>query len=88
MCYYNQGLKANTKKQKYHRILERKQATHPELLCRGIFVLIFSIEHHKFVIMLHAVVLNIFYYQGYPSEFKDYFAHCSSLGFEDRPDYR
>ena len=31
-----QGLKANTKKQKYHRILERKQATHPELLCRGI----------------------------------------------------
>jgi hypothetical protein len=39
--------------------LERKQATHPELLCRG-----------------------------YPTEFKDYFAHCSSLGFEDRPDYR
>lgn len=54
-----QGLKASTKKQKYHRILERKQATHPELLCRG-----------------------------YPSEFKDYFAHCSALGFEDRPDYR
>jgi len=39
--------------------LERKQATHPDLLCRG-----------------------------YPSEFKDYFAHCSALGFEDRPDYR
>jgi len=54
-----QGLKANTKKQKYHRILERKQATHPDLLCRG-----------------------------YPSEFKDYFVHCTSLGFEDRPDYR
>jgi len=30
-----QGLKANTKKQKYARILERKQATHPEQLCRG-----------------------------------------------------
>jgi casein kinase 1/casein kinase I family protein HRR25 len=30
-----QGLKANTKKQKYQRILERKQATHPEQLCRG-----------------------------------------------------
>lgn len=54
-----QGLKANTKKQKYNRIMERKQATHPEQLCRG-----------------------------YPSEFKDFFAHCSSLGFEDRPDYR
>lgn len=54
-----QGLKAATKKQKYQRILERKQATHPEQLCRG-----------------------------YPNEFKDYFAHCSSLGFEDRPDYR
>ena len=52
-------MKAATKKQKYQRILERKQATHPEQLCRG-----------------------------YPSEFKDYFAHCSSLGFEDRPDYR
>jgi hypothetical protein len=54
-----QGLKANTKKQKYQRILERKQATHPEQLCRG-----------------------------YPSEFRDYFAHCSAMGFEDRPDYR
>ena len=54
-----QGLKAATKKQKYQRILERKQATHPEQLCRG-----------------------------YPNEFRDYFAHCSSLGFEDRPDYR
>ena len=53
------GLKANTKKQKYQRILERKQATHPEQLCRG-----------------------------YPTEFRDFFAHCSSLGFEDRPDYR
>ena len=54
-----QGLKANTKKQKYQRILERKQQTFPEQLCRG-----------------------------YPTEFRDYFAHCSSLGFEDRPDYR
>ena len=54
-----QGLKANTKKQKYQRILERKQASHPEILCRG-----------------------------YPNEFRDYFAHCSSLNFEDRPDYR
>ena len=54
-----QGLKASSKKQKYQRILERKQATHPDQLCRG-----------------------------YPSEFRDYFAHCSSLGFEDRPDYR
>ena len=54
-----QGLKAATKKQKYQRILERKQATHPEQLCRG-----------------------------YPNEFRDFFAHCSSLGFEDRPDYR
>jgi serine/threonine protein kinase len=54
-----QGLKANTKKQKYQRILERKQATHPEQLCRG-----------------------------FPTEFRDFFAHCSSLGFEDRPDYR
>jgi hypothetical protein len=54
-----QGLKANTKKQKYQRILERKQQTHTDLLC-----------------------LN------YPSEFKEYFSHCSALGFEDRPDYR
>lgn len=54
-----QGLKANTKKQKYQRILERKQQTHTDLLC-----------------------LN------YPSEFKEYFEHCSALGFEDRPDYR
>ena len=54
-----QGLKATTKRQKYQRILERKQATHPEKLC-----------------------------EGYPTEFRDYFAHCSSLGFEDRPDYR
>jgi len=54
-----QGLKATTKKQKYQRILERKQSTHPDQLCRG-----------------------------YPSEFRDYFAHCLSLGFEDRPDYR
>ena len=56
---FHAGLKANTKKQKYQRILERKQATHPEQLCRG-----------------------------YPTEFRDFFAHCSSLGFEDRPDYR
>jgi len=54
-----QGLKATTKKQKYLRIMERKQATHPENLCRG-----------------------------YPTEFLAFFAHCSSLGFEDRPDYR
>jgi len=54
-----QGLKATTKKQKYQRILERKQSTHPDQLCRG-----------------------------YPPEFRDYFAHCLSLGFEDRPDYR
>lgn len=54
-----QGLKATTKKQKYQRILERKQATHPDQLCKG-----------------------------YPAEFRDYFAHCLSLGFEDRPDYR
>ncbi len=54
-----QGLKANTKKQRYQRILEMKQQMHADLLC-----------------------LN------YPSEFKEYFAHCSSLGFEDRPDYR
>lgn len=54
-----QGLKATTKKQKYQRILERKQVTHPDQLCKG-----------------------------YPSEFRDYFAHCLSLGFEDRPDYR
>ena len=54
-----QGLKATTKKQKYQRILERKQSTHPDQLCRG-----------------------------FPSEFRDYFAHCMSLGFEDRPDYR
>ena len=39
--------------------MERKQATHPEQLCRG-----------------------------YPSEFRDFFAHCSAMGFEDRPDYR
>lgn len=58
-CLPWQGLKANTKKQKYQRILERKQATHPEQLCRG-----------------------------YPSEFRDFFAHCSAMGFEDRPDYR
>eukprot|EP01038_Epipyxis_sp_PR26KG_P009126 gene9126-12310_t len=54
-----QGLKATTKKQKYQRILERKQATHPDQLCKG-----------------------------YHTEFRDYFAHCLSLGFEDRPDYR
>jgi len=30
-----QGLKANTKKQKYERILERKMATSPEQLCKG-----------------------------------------------------
>lgn len=54
-----QGLRATTKKQKYQRILECKQATHPDQLCRG-----------------------------YPNEFRDYFVHCSMLGFEDRPDYR
>jgi len=25
--------------------------------------------------------------QGYPSEFRDYFVHCSNLAFEDKPDY-
>lgn len=54
-----QGLRATTKKQKYQRILECKQATHPDVLCRG-----------------------------YPTEMRDYFVHCSMLGFEDRPDYR
>jgi hypothetical protein len=54
-----QGLKASTKKKKYARILERKQATAASLLCRG-----------------------------YPIEFRQYFEHCSSLGFEDAPDYR
>ena len=55
----NTNIQANTKKQKYQRILERKQATHPEQLCRG-----------------------------FPTEFRDFFVHCLSLGFEDRPDYR
>jgi serine/threonine protein kinase len=50
---------AKTKLQKYERILERKQHSHPDLLC-----------------------------QGYPNEFKEYFTHCTSLGFEDKPDYR
>jgi hypothetical protein len=54
-----QGLKAATKRKKYQRILERKQALLPNHLC-----------------------------QGYHTEFRDYFAHCLSLGFEDRPDYR
>jgi serine/threonine protein kinase len=54
-----QGLQATTKQQKYRRILEVKQKTFPEELCRG-----------------------------QPSEFRDYFAHCSSLRFEDSPDYR
>ena len=30
-----QGLKANSKKQKYERILERKIATSTEMLCKG-----------------------------------------------------
>jgi len=54
-----QGLKATPKNLKNQRTLERKQATHPDMLCKG-----------------------------YPSEFKEYFAHCLSLGFEDKPDYR
>lgn len=53
-----QGLKANTKSEKYVQILKCKQATCPDILCCG-----------------------------YPNEFREYFAHCSSLGFEDRPDY-
>jgi casein kinase 1/casein kinase I family protein HRR25 len=56
---FHKSIKANSKKQKYQRILERKQATYPDQLCRG-----------------------------YPSEFRDFFAHCSAMGFEDRPDYR
>jgi hypothetical protein len=43
----------------YYINLQKKQMTHPDMLCRG-----------------------------YPTEFRDYFAHCSALGFEDRPDYR
>jgi casein kinase I family protein HRR25 len=30
-----QGLKANTKKQKYDRILEKKNSTTTDMLCRG-----------------------------------------------------
>jgi hypothetical protein len=30
-----QGLKANTKKQKYERILEKKISTSTEMLCKG-----------------------------------------------------
>ena len=41
------------------KILERKQKTLPDLLCKN-----------------------------YPSEFKEYFAHCSSLDFVHQPDYR
>ena len=53
-----QGFEADTKKEIYRLIRDCKQASHPELLCRG-----------------------------YPTEFLNYFIHCSSLKFEDQPDY-
>lgn len=54
-----QGLNPDPRDERYPMILERKQATCPDILC-----------------------------ESYPNEFREYFAHCSALGFEDRPDYR
>ncbi|XP_018645020.1 unnamed protein product [Schistosoma mansoni] len=39
-----QGLKANTKKQKYERIYEKKLATSPEALCKG-----YPVEFEKYL---------------------------------------
>jgi len=53
-----QGLRANTKKLKYEKILEKKMTTAVEDLCNT-----------------------------FPEQFKEYFLHCRSLRFEDKPDY-
>lgn len=64
LMYFNrgqlpwQGLKANTKEEKYQKIAECKTATSSEALCKG-----------------------------YPNVFSSYLNYCTSLRFEDRPDY-
>ena len=71
-----QGLKANTKKQKYERILQKKAETSTETLCKG----------------FPGTVLRILYipacdFKSFAAEFRSYFEHVRSLRFDDRPDY-
>ena len=33
-------------------------------------------------------ITNAVLLRGYPSEFRQYLEYCSTLGFEDQPDYR
>lgn len=73
-----QGLKANNKKQKYEKILEKKVSVSTEALCRG--------YPGTFFLKLIEITLKSDCY-GVSAEFRLYFEHVKALGFEDRPDY-
>ena len=91
-----QGLKAQTKQQKYDRISEKKMATPVETLCKvrqsGLVPLCKATRTlpaaklaclSPFLLQLNAVLL-----QGFPSEFTVYLNYVRSLRFEDKPDYQ
>ena len=82
-----QGLKANTKKQKYERILEKKTSTSTEMLCKGFpgktsRILVYSLDE-LFCCVFYSSCSSC----KLSAEFKSYFEHIRNLRFEDRPDY-
>lgn len=76
-----QGLKANNKKLKYEKILEKKVSTSTEMLCKN-----FPCKQ-PYTKPLFIAADVFFMYFGFVAEFRAYFEHVKSLGFEDRPDY-
>lgn len=82
-----QGLKAQTKRQKYERISEKKMATGVDELCKGFpgirFSFLFSYLNSLFLV-IYLFVLVVFF----SAEFSNYLGYCRSLRFDDRPDYQ
>ena len=98
-----QGLKANTKKQKYERILEKKISTSTEMLCKGfpgmmaatipwrvlcVCFFLFSISYSSTVsLTVTSIYFSSTFSKHHAAEFRSYFEHVRSLRFDDRPDY-
>ena len=79
-----QGLKANTKKQKYERIMDRKMSTSTEQLCKGFPCTWFS---RSLISARSLTGARSPRPSRSAAEFRSYFEYCRSLRFEDRPDY-
>ena len=85
LMYFNrgglpwQGLKANTKKEKYDKISEKKMSTPIEVLCKNVpctsLFRPIAYDHDGADFIVCA------------AEFATYLNYCRSLRFDDKPDY-